>query len=239
MPPEPYALSDKIIKAINRYAIRQFERTQSALTIKGFDELSVIQLTRELYASLGKKNKQQFEKLFVLRFLEVFLFYASTAQITKFAEGSDNKESAAKKTAKKQLPEILSSPDPITGYTYDNEVPRKQQRCEESINAVSGRDKKKFELKKALRFWTQQSQQYADIVSEAANVNALKEAGVKYVRWITMEDDRVCSDCEAMHGQVFPIDKIPDKPHWRCRCTVQPVSEPYRRRDNGASRKSG
>lgn len=128
-------------------------------------------------------------------------------------------------TAQAQVDGLLSEPNPVTGYSYKNEIPRKKERCEESVNAAQGTSKKKSELDKALRFWSQMTGQYTDAVSDMANVEALKDAGVKYVRWTTQQDEKVCKTCDDRDGKIYRIDRIPDKPHWRCRCWTSPVSK--------------
>jgi len=42
-----------------------------------------------------------------------------------------------------------------------------------------------------------------------------------YVQWVTMMDDNVCDDCEAMEGQTFKAGEEPDDIplHANCRCT--------------------
>ena len=118
---------------------------------------------------------------------------------------------------------LLADPDPVTRYSYYNEATRKCERCKEAVVATNGVAYKKLEMEKAVRLWNQMSQQYCDIVSDAAAVAAMQKAGVKYVRWHTQEDDKVCSDCHELDKKVFQIDLLPDKPHWRCRCWISPV----------------
>ena len=48
-----------------------------------------------------------------------------------------------------------------------------------------------------------------------------KHAGVKKVRWLTAEDDRVCPVCGPLSEKVFTFDDAPNIPaHPACRCTV-------------------
>ena len=53
------------------------------------------------------------------------------------------------------------------------------------------------------------------------------QAGVEKVEWLaSTEDDRVCDECEALNGQIFDIDNVPEIPlHVNCRCCTAPVVE--------------
>ena len=43
--------------------------------------------------------------------------------------------------------------------------------------------------------------------------------GVRKLEWMTMDDERMCPECEALDGNVYPIDKFPGQPkHPQCRC---------------------
>lgn len=50
------------------------------------------------------------------------------------------------------------------------------------------------------------------------------QAGVKEVRFLAGLDERVCEECESLHGEIFPIGEEPTLPlHPNCRCTWVPV----------------
>lgn len=46
-----------------------------------------------------------------------------------------------------------------------------------------------------------------------------REVGVTQVEWLTAHDERTCSVCGPLDGQVFDINKVPEMPHPACRCT--------------------
>jgi len=62
-----------------------------------------------------------------------------------------------------------------------------------------------------------------------ATINNYREAGILGVRvlaeWSTANDDRVCSQCAALEGQIFTLDAIePLIPlHPMCRCVAIPA----------------
>lgn len=46
--------------------------------------------------------------------------------------------------------------------------------------------------------------------------------------WITEMDERVCSDCDSLEGEVFAIDSSPGCPlHPNCRCHLVPVTNDF------------
>lgn len=54
---------------------------------------------------------------------------------------------------------------------------------------------------------------------------AYRESGVPGWRWLTVEDDRVCPECDALSGSVYDIG-VPFLPaHVSCRCFPSPVMD--------------
>ncbi|MFA7122146.1 MAG: minor capsid protein [Bacilli bacterium] len=50
--------------------------------------------------------------------------------------------------------------------------------------------------------------------------------GITKVQWLMAGHENTCTDCEALNGQIFDIDKAPSIPHHpMCRCTLLPVIE--------------
>lgn len=117
---------------------------------------------------------------------------------------------------------LLSEYDPVTRYVYEHEVERKRMRLAEAYIASNGDSR---EVKKALRLWSNMIRQYSIAITDEALLLTFKKAGVKYVKWVTEEDDRRCAECAARHNKVYRIDKIPPKPHLNCRCYFEPVKK--------------
>jgi len=60
----------------------------------------------------------------------------------------------------------------------------------------------------------------------AAAKRRYEDAGVEKVEWIAAYDDRICEECESLHGNVYPIGDTPEIPvHPNCRCTLIPYRE--------------
>lgn len=203
-----YLLSDKASSLLNRKAVRRFETARRKLAVLKFDELNVIKIVKTLYSDLAADNKKAFTDLAIMAYED-----AADREL-------DDEEDEL--MALWLMSEVLDKPNPVTGYIYTNEVERKRDRATESINAST---KKRQEFQKALRLWSRMSGQYADIVTDEATLKAFRDSGVKKVRWKTEEDDRVCEICGPRDGKVYDIDKVPQKPHWGCRCWLEDVKE--------------
>lgn len=201
-----YEYTDKVIKKLNTAYLRLFTR----LKLLSFDELNIMTSVKEVYQKCLKLAKK--------RYLEIADYYFYRAY-----------ELAAEKGRKKPsddwinndwLLDMLEEYDPVTLYRFIPELERKRQRL---IEALIASHKKNAEIDKALRFWALQSNQYADKVTDEATLRGYKAAGIKKVRWITEKDDRVCPVCRKLNMRVFDINKVPNKPHYRCRCYLLPV----------------
>ena len=110
---------------------------------------------------------------------------------------------------------MLDESNPMTGYVWRNDIDRKRQYFTESIMSGEPIDKA---VKKALRYWYGSQKQYADIITDAAAMQAFEDMNTVYVQWNTADDCRVCSKCLSMDGHIYPINHAPIKPHYGCRC---------------------
>lgn len=60
-----------------------------------------------------------------------------------------------------------------------------------------------------------------------SSLEAYKAGGVQFVQFWAAIDERTCTSCGALHGKIYPIDKVPVPPlHAHCRCTYLPVTDP-------------
>lgn len=210
-----YALADLKIDELNKLTLGRFEAAKRKLRRKkdgvAFDALLVSQVLTALYKQLDTDLRYELYLLADEQYEEM----ADSVGLEEQDEGFEDLF----------LENILSKPDPITHYAYDAEVLRKRDRAIEAVNAVSGVQNKQAELDKALRFWAQMVGQYADTVAYEAAVKAFKDAGVKYVKWVTQKDEKVCVECDSRDGKIYPINRLPARPHWRCRCYVTPLNK--------------
>lgn len=201
-----YELSDKAISLLNKKAIKRFEKARKDCAALDFDELNVIKVCKSLYEELDADNRKAFLDLAIMVYKET----KPNGKIEKDDFWKDWLES-----------EILSKPNDVTHYIYTNEVDRKRDRMVESVNSTG---QKKIEFERGLRYWSMQTTAYCDIITDEVRLKAFKDAGVKYVRWITEKDDKVCDKCKPRDGKIYRIDRLPPKSHLNCRCYVVPVS---------------
>lgn len=131
-------------------------------------------------------------------------------------------EGKSEQPTKKWLIAFLAAYNPVTKYVYTNEVERKRDYTTEAVIASRS---KAGEFRRGLSYWVQFTAQAAEDVTDAATLKSYADSGIEYVRWITQEDGKVCDVCKERNGKVYHVDKIPPKPHRRCRCHFEPVEK--------------
>lgn len=187
-----YRKTDKVIAYLAKQYAKLFRRVTS------FDELNVIEVSHEIYEEALKVTEQEVARLVK----SVYDDYNESSEID--ASGF--------------VLALMLEYNPVTKYIYKNEVDRKRARFAEGV--ISS-DKPREEIELAKRLLLALNKQFAEDATFAAVVQAYKDDGVKKVRWVTAEDDKRCKECKSRHGKIYPIDKIPPKPHRYCRCYVE------------------
>lgn len=140
------------------------------------------------------------------------------------------------KANEKYVDGILRKYNPITGYLYYPEADRKRARLAEALIAavlVGARADYHKELRRFAKLWHTQTLQYGETTVDRARLDTFKKNGIKRVMWQSEHDERVCTECKERDGKIYPIDAIPTKPHYRCRCWLIPLAET--KGNNGAS----
>lgn len=203
-----YAGTDRAIRSMNRSNLREFDK----LKLTKWDELNVIRKVTELYQLITARAKREFLEIAFDAYI-IALYECSVIPKTAsmMAEESITED---------WLLDWLEETDPVTLYRFDTETERKKQRLIEALGVTNEKDE---EIDKALRYWVKQIGQYAVTSVDQARMQAFKDAGIRKVRWVTANDERVCDECGPLHGKVYEIDKVPPKPHWGCRCWLEPV----------------
>lgn len=209
-----YALADETINLLNKKAIRRFNTCKKKILLK-IDELNVFNCCTALYENLYNDAVSAYTEL-------AEMVYEDSLLVKK----KKDEEEDAEYWLAWLMENVLDVPDEVTKYIFTKEVDRKRDRTIEAVNASSD---KSTELNKALRYFTLQTTQYADNITDKVRIKAFTDSGVKKVVWHTMMDSRVCNDCEPLDGQVFDIDKVPPKQHYRCRCWVSDYDDKDRR----------
>ena len=188
------------MELLNRRATKRFEDAKDKAAQDGFDELSVLSVTRELYDQLEADNRKVYLELAQERYQEAE------------PHGEEPPDLA-------WLLALLAAYNAVTKVIYDNDVDRKRQYTAEGINSSTA---KVTEFRRGLHYWADLTATYSDIVTDESTLKAYRDAGVKKVRWVTVGDERVCETCRERNGKVYSINAIPPK-HRRCRCVYIPV----------------
>lgn len=212
----PYKLSDAVIKQLTKLIVRYTgELKQSILR---FDEINALRAVETIYAEIDAEIRRRLRRLYRDRFLEMLLVLAAMGD--KEAERLANGILGIPERA---VDEVLDEPSEVLHYSYDTEIIRKRDRLKEALMSTPTKTRRQLEAEKALRQVLQMATWYSDIVSQGAELDALKAAGVQRVRWNIYGDERVCHICEGMDGNMYDIDKVPPRPHPRCRCYLTKV----------------
>lgn len=205
-----YAYTDKALKYLRRYYIRQFNAAKMQIRA---DNLNIIGVSQQLYNNLARETELVFRKIAKHKYREIC--------DEDFIVGM-------------WLSGFLEESNSLTGYVWRNDIDRKRQYFVESLLAempesgtlsatkgngkLSGADIDKA-AKKALRYWYQAQKQYADLVTDAAAMQAFEDMNVEFVKWVTAHDEAVCSECVPRDGKIYPLKHAPKIPaHYNCRC---------------------
>lgn len=204
----PYEYADRSIRDMNRRNLRAFNKLK---TLK-FDELNVMRSVRAVYEKSAKLARQRYREIAIDSFYE--------AQILCGVGRKEAKALAEKTITYDWVDEYLEELDPVTQYEYEPEVERKIQRTAEAI--LSALDKS-LAVDRALRLWTMQIAHYSIKAVDEATLEGYEAAGVERVMWNAESDGKVCEICNDMDRRTYPVDDVPDKPHYNCRCWITPV----------------
>ena len=212
-----YEQADNAIRTVKREIRRTFNR----MGMLGFDEINALSVKMETtaaYDALKSLNQREFLKI----------AQDAYGKAEKEAEKAGFVPSEKRRFGKAWLLAVLGAYNLVTGYLYEQEAERKRLRTAEAMltaEAYRNRAAYRDALQLAADLWYTQSAQYADTVTDAAVLEAYRACGVDTVRWVTAEDDKVCEACRERNGETYRIDKIPAKPHYRCRCYVLPAGK--------------
>ena len=191
-----------------------------------FDELSVrntTKITVELYERLIEANKEEYEDI-----VEDAIEYALL-----FLDDEDRKlyfDNEIK--PKKYVEKVLKDYNPVTDYLYYKEAERKRLRLAEGLLTAKEyrkRDTFRDVIHRSMNLWYTQSKQYAEDMADNTVLEVWRIAGITMIAWITEEDEKVCTVCDYLGHEkdrsikLYPINQVPPKPHYNCRCIKLPV----------------
>ncbi len=167
------------------------------------DSLNVIERSKEMYDLLDELNQDAYLEIAKKVYREVY----------PTSESAPDRE---------WLMALLLGYDVITKYVYEHEIDRKRARFVEALIATKN---KQQEFASAFKILWKQTAQYGINVADAALLQAFIDTGVKKVRWKTQNAPNVCEICHSRNNKIYPIDKVPKKAHYGCRCYLEAVKE--------------
>lgn len=203
-----YAPCDVAIKTMNKEIVEDFGR----LKMSKWDNVNVIKTVVTVYRTEAKKARK--------RYWEVAYEAYILAMIILEEDGLETQRMADKSITTEWVDRFLEETNPITQYRFNSETERKAYRLAEQLEVSPDRNRA---IDKAMKEWSRQIGQYAIDFTDRAVVQAFRDAGIEKVEWETEKDERTCSSCSPLDGKEFPIDKIPAKPHYGCRCRLKPL----------------
>ena len=208
-----YVHGDEREAALEKLLVREFQKSRLTLN---FDELNVRSASAEatrLYNKLASLTRS----------------YMLDVAKTAYRDVMDDLKAKRRKPINLEwLLAFLLLYDPVTKYVYAHEVERKRARFFEALvsDLHAGNRRAVIEdYRTAMNAWVRQTRQYMVNVEDAAINKAFRDAGVERVKWITEKDDRVCGTCAPRNDVIYSMKDVPDKPHYGCRCTLEPIVE--------------
>ena len=199
---EMYDFTDRVIAYFDKQLVRRYS-TLKGLMLLTPEEADTINNVNQLYRELGITARRMY------------------LGIARKIYESNLRTDANRMIDEDWIDFWLTAYDPVAKYVYSNEEDRKRGRLIEALMASQTRDK---EIDAAMRSMSLMFHIFAVRITDEALIQALKDNGDMTVRWCAEEDDRTCGICMSRDGHVYPITKLPQKPHINCRCWVEPVS---------------
>lgn len=200
---------DEAAERITTKIHREFRHNRVAL----FDEMNILQTKkhiRKLYKAVNKIIKKEFTEILNP------IYEAIYDEAIDMGFDGDMRE-----LDEAWIEEFFDEYNPVTKYVFSNEIERKESRLFESlISNVAERTKS---YKTAEKLLQRQIKQYAIDLEDAIADVVYEDVKVEQVEWVAENDSSTCADCQALDGEIFDIDKAPDKLHYNCRCILLPV----------------
>lgn len=210
-----YRLADKLLEQLKKLIRREFNR----LGIIGFDELNVSRVTREttgLFERLLAANNK--------RYLQAAAKACTDAKARVILAGYDDRYVAVPDEA--WVAGFLGKYNFVSGYLYEQEAERKRLRlAEQMLTAQEYQSRTLYNdsVRRSANLWWMQTAHYMLDAVDEATLETYEKMGVERVEWHTNIDGKECKICRERNGKVYPIDKVPPKPHRNCRCRLAPV----------------
>lgn len=210
-----YRQADKLLEQLKKLIRREFNR----LGIFGFDELNVPRVTKEtteLFERLLAENSK--------RYLQAAIKACEDARARVILAGYEDRYVAVPDEA--WVAGFLGKYNFVSGYLYEQEAERKRLRlAEQMLTAVEYQSRTQYNdsVRRSANLWWMQTAHYMLDAVDESTLYTYEKMGVEHVEWHTNMDGRECKTCRDRDGKIYPIDKVPPKPHRNCRCRLSPV----------------
>jgi SPP1 gp7 family putative phage head morphogenesis protein len=210
-----YRQADKLLEQLKKLIRREFNR----LGIFGFDELNVSRVTKEtteLFERLLAENSK--------RYLQAAIKACEDARARVIIAGYEDRYVAVPDEA--WVAGFLGKYNFVSGYLYEQEAERKRLRlAEQMLTAVEYQNRTLYNdsTRRSANLWWMQTAHYMLDAVDESTLYTYEKMGVERVEWHTNIDGRECKTCRDRDGKIYPIDKVPPKPHRNCRCRYSPV----------------
>ena len=152
------------------------------------------------------------------------LYLERYREVTRQAGRKEPDEDDLDELAGMWLTRFLHEANETTKYAYESELIRKRDRAKEALKAVPTKVQKQLEMENAVRYVIHQDAYYTDMASQDAELQALKDAGVKKVIRMESDDEKTCMTCRKLKGKIYEIGKVPPLEHIHCRRWFLPYS---------------
>lgn len=211
-----YRFLDKLLAEAKKKVRTEFNR----LSVMGFDELNVVN-TRKTTQDMFDRFERDNEAMYLRAAKDAYKKAVKAAR----KEGFSGEET---EIGNDWMVGLLAGYNFVTGYLYDKEADRKRLRLNEQILTAREYDSRTMyqeSLRRTANLWWTQTAQYGISAVDEATIKGFEDMGVKEARWIAADDEKTCPVCGGRDNKVYPIRKIPAKPHYGCRCYIVPVKK--------------
>lgn len=224
-----YEYTDKLYKKYSLLLVRTFNSLNRELLGLGFDELNAGKGYKIVSEKVKKVYKKCYDELIDILILFALHYFEESCdnvvsrkgdKIVYFVGKRDGFRKQKTFDARKFVEKYLETNNLIVKYIFKNEYERKVSRAVESILTSANKTEMKKQIDIAMRYWNRQAKQAGDNISMDAYLEGFEAAGIKYVKWVTEKDEKVCPTCGARDGKIYRIDKIIIPLHYNCRCNV-------------------
>lgn len=210
-----YRLADKLLEQLKKLIRREFNR----LGIFAFDELNAPRVTAETI-SLFERLMRENERLYLQVAKRAYGDAIAAAIAAGYEDSGENRINAS------WVGSLLGAYNFVSGYLYKPEAERKRLRLAEQMMTAKeyqSRTQYNESVRRSANLWWMQAAHYMLEAVDKATLDGYKDSGVSHVMWHTEIDGRECKVCRERNGKIYDIDKVPPKPHLRCRCEWLPV----------------